>query len=306
LASGAQGSDGGGSIRIPASVCGVVGLKVSRGRISGGPINADVSGLSGSGPMGRTVSDVAALLDVMAIPMPGDPHWAPPLPASESFVDHARRAPGRLRIGRFATPIITDSEVHPDCLAAYEAATAVLTDLGHEVEDVDPPFSVDLVPAFEKVWAVLALLMPVDPAEEQLLRPLTRWLRERGRDVSGHDYAMSLALMQNAARRAIAATAKYDAILTPTLAAPPAGVGEIRNDEDPAADFEAQKRFTPFTAAYNVTGQPAINLPLYWNEAGLPIGVMLVGRPAGEAALLSLAAQVESARPWTHRHPPQW
>jgi amidase len=306
LASVAQGSDGGGSIRIPASVCGIVGLKVSRGRVSSGPINADVSGLSGSGPMGRTVSDVAALLDTMAVPMPGDPHWAPPPPPGESFAAHARREPGRLRIGRFATPVITEGEIHPDCMAAYEEASALLADLGHEIEDVEPPISRDLVPAFEKVWSVLALLMPVDPAEEHLLRPLTRWLRERGREVSGHDYAMSLALMQNAARKAIVASTPYDAILTPTLAAPPAGVGELRNDEDPAADFEAQKRFTPFTAVYNVTGQPAISLPLHWTEGDLPIGVMLVGRPAGEAALLSLAAQIEAARPWTHRHPPQW
>jgi amidase len=306
LASVAQGSDGGGSIRIPASACGIVGLKVSRGRISGGPINADVSGLSGNGPMGRSVADVAALLDVMAVPMPGDPHWAPPLTNGESFLDYASRDPGRLRIGRFCEPVITETKVHPDCLAAYDAATTLLEDLGHQVEDISPPFSRDLVPAFERVWEVLALLMPVDPAEEAMLRPLTRWLRERGRGVTGHDYAMGLALMQNAARKSIMATAAYDAVLTPTLAAPPAPIGSLRDDDDPARDFENQKRFTPYTAAYNVTGQPAISLPLHWTEEGLPIGVMLVGRPAGEAALLSLASQIEGAAPWSHRHPAQW
>jgi amidase len=306
LASVAQGSDGGGSIRIPASACGIVGLKVSRGRVSGGPINADVSGLSGNGPMGRTVADVAALLDVMAVPMPGDPHWAPPLPPGETFLGHVSREPGKLRIGRFCEPVITETQVHHDCLAAYEAASTLLQSLGHHVEDIEPPFSRDLVPAFERVWAVLALLMPVDPAEESLLRPLTRWLRERGRGVTGHDYAMGLALMQNAARTSIMASVGYDAVLTPTLAAPPAPIGSLRNDDDPARDFDNQKRFTPFTAAYNVTGQPAISLPLHWTDEGLPIGVMLVGRPAGEAALLSLASQLEAAAQWSHRHPAQW
>jgi amidase len=117
---------------------------------------------------------------------------------------------------------------------------------------------------------------------------------------------MGLALMQNAARKSIMATAAYDAVLTPTLAAPPAPIGSLRDDDDPARDFENQKRFTPYTAAYNVTGQPAISLPLHWTEEGLPIGVMLVGRPAGEAALLSLASQIEGAAPWSHRHPAQW
>ncbi len=306
LAPLAQGSDGGGSIRIPASVCGLVGLKPSRGRVSAGPLAGDVSGLAGNGPIARTVADAAALLDVMAVPMPGDPHWAPPLPVGETFAGHASRDPGRLRIGRYRQPVITDVDVHPDCIAAYEATTALLVELGHEVEDIALPVSADLVPAFEAVWAVLALLTPVDPDEEGTLRPLTQWLRKRGRAVSGHGYTAALAHLQSAARQVVAATAGFDAVLTPTLAAPPAYIGALRDDADPARDFENQKRFTPFTSLTNMTGQPSVSLPLHWTDTGLPIGVMLAGRPADEATLIRLAAQLEAARPWAHRHPELW
>ncbi|HVA59107.1 MAG TPA: amidase [Mycobacteriales bacterium] len=302
----AQGSDGGGSIRIPASVCGLVGVKVSRGRVSNGPLSGDVNGLASNGPLARTVADAAALLDAMAGPMPGDPYWAPPLAAGETFLGHARRAPGRLRIGRYRRPVLADAEVHPDCVAAYESASRLLADLGHEVVDTDPPFGPQLVPVFEVVWAVGAAGIPVDPPRERELRPLTRWLRERGRATTGPAFAAALTEMRQAARRAIEQSAGFDAVLTPTLAQPPARVGGLRDDDDPAADFEAQKRFTPFTATYNVTGQPAISLPLHWTTGGLPIGVQLVGRPADEATLFSLAAQLEAASPWLDRRPAGW
>ncbi|MDQ6650326.1 MAG: amidase [Actinomycetota bacterium] len=300
----AQGSDGGGSVRIPASACGLFGIKVSRGRISNGPLRGDVNGLGWMGPLARTVRDAAAMLDAMAGPMPGDPHWAP-LPA-EPFSAYAGRDPGRLRIGRYRTPVITDAEVHPDCVAAYDAASDLLTSLGHVVEDVDPPFTAALTPMFETLWWVGAASVPLTPAQEALVRPLTRHLREQGRGVSGVDYTGAVAALQAAARMSITATAAYDAVLTPTLAQPPALLGSLRNDADPAADFTAQTRFTPFTAPYNMTGQPAVSLPLHWTGDGLPIGVMLVGRPADEATLLSLSAQLEAARPWAHRQPPMW
>jgi amidase len=303
LAPFAQGSDGGGSVRIPASVCGLVGLKVSRGRISNGPVGGDTTGLAWSGPLARTVADAAALLDAMAVPQPGDPHWAPP--PAEPFLAATRREPGRLLIGRYAEPVIP-AEVHPDCLAAWEDASRLLADLGHDVVDIAQPLTPELVPLFETLWAAGAAGIPVDAAMEEGLRPLTRWLRERGRALSAPQFLSALSGLQFAARQAIRDTLRYDAVLTPTLAQPPAPVGSIRNDADPAADFEAQKRFTPFTSAYNMTGQPAISLPLYWTGGGLPIGVMLVGRPAGEAALLSLAAQLEAARPWRDRHPALW
>ncbi len=302
----AQGSDGGGSIRIPASVCGVFGLKPSRGRVSGGPLGGDVTGLAINGPLTRTVADAAALLDAMAVPMPGDPHWAPPLPAGETFLAAAARPPGRLRIGRFIDPPVPGAQVHPDCRVAWEAASALLASLGHEIEDIALPFGPELIAMFEVVWSVSATGVPVDPAREGELRPLTRWLRSRGNDCSGADFFRALSGLQYAARVSIRATAAYDAVLTPTLAQPPLLVGALRDDADPAADFEAQKRFTPFTAVYNLTGQPAVSLPLFCNDAGLPIGVMLVGRPAAEATLLSLSAQLEAACPWRDRHPALW
>lgn len=302
----AQGSDGGGSIRIPASVCGLFGIKPSRGRISNGPVNGDVSGLGINGALARTVADAAAMLDAMAVPMPGDPHWAPPLPAGQTFLDAVSRPPGRLRIGRYIEPAVPDAVVHPDCRAAWEEASALLAELGHEVVDIQGPFGPELIAMFEVVWSVSACGVPVDPAREGQLRPLTRWLRERGRGCSGPQFMAAMAGLQQAARASISATAAFDAVLTPTLAQPPARIGELRDDADPAADFAAQKRFTPFTAVYNMTGQPAVSVPLHWSAAGLPIGVMLVGRPADETTLLSLSAQLEAARPWRDRHPALW
>jgi amidase len=306
LAPAAQGSDGGGSIRIPASVCGLVGIKTSRGRVSNGPLRDAVGDLPVCGPLARTVADAAALLDVMAVPFPGDPYVAPPLPPGETFLGHAGREPGRLRIGRYRTPVIAETEVYPDCVAAYEEASALLDELGHEVVDVAPPFGPDLVPQFEVLWSVLALLTPVAPEQEPLLLPLTRWLRGRGAGFDAITLAGAVSMIRLAARAAVAATVGFDAVLTPTLAQPPALVGSLRDDDDPAADFEAQKRFTPFTAPYNVTGQPALTLPLHWTEGGLPIGVQLVGRQGDEATLIALAAQLEAARPWRQRTPACW
>ncbi|HVV77495.1 MAG TPA: amidase [Mycobacteriales bacterium] len=304
LVGAAQGSDGGGSIRIPASVCGLFGIKPSRGRVSNAPVSSEISGLAVNGPLARTVRDAAALLDAMSGPAVSDWQWAPPPPVS--FLSVCDAAPGRMRIGRFATPVIADAEVHPDCLAAYESASRLLSDLGHYVFDYEPTFNADLVPAFETVWSAEFLSLPISPADEPNTRPLTRWIRERGRSASGQQVYAALATLRQAARTELAASAQYDAILTPTLARPPALVGELRDDDDPAADFEAQKRFTPFTAPYNMSGQPAVTVPLHWTDAGLPIGIQLVGRPYGEATLLSLAAQLESAAPWSARRPSCW
>jgi amidase len=307
----AQGSDGGGSIRIPASVCGLVGIKVSRGRISNGPVGGDVTGLPWNGPLARSVRDAAAMLDAMAVPMPGDPHWAPPLPGGETFLSYAGRDPGRLRIGRWAKPAIADTGVQPDCLAAYEAATQALLGLGHDVEDIDPPFPPDVVPVFETVWWVSAHAVPVDPAREDELLPLTRWMRARGAAVSGAEFLGAISRLQMLTRHWIARTAGYDAVLSPTLGSPPVPVGYFTDGVDPGEDFARQERFTPFTAVYNVTGQPAVSLPLHWTartdgEPVLPIGVMLAGRPTQEALLVSLSAQLEDALPWADRHPPGW
>ena len=300
----AQGSDGGGSIRIPASCCGLVGLKPSRGRISGHPMYGDPVGLGTSGSLARTVRDAAALLDVLAGRRPGDPSWAPP--PSSSFLDACDRGPGRLRIARFVAPVIADVAVDPECVAAWESASALLESLGHDVVDVPVPLPPEAVPVFETCWAVLTALSVVPQGREHLLRPLTRWLTERGRAVSGPEFGLAIGAMRRFAAGALTALASYDAVLTPTLATPPLPVGALRNDDDPAADFAAQKDFTPWTSAWNVTGMPAVSLPLHWTPDGLPVGVMLAARPAEEELLLALSAQVEAAAPWSSRRPPGW
>ena len=189
---------------------------------------------------------------------------------------------------------------------AYESASNLLAACGHHVEDVTSPFAPDLVDSFETMWSVLALLTPVAPQREGELLPLTRWLRERGRGVSGVELASAAWTMRNVSRTAINAHSAYDIILTPALAQTPRLIGQLRLDDDPAGDFAAQKAFTPFTAPYNMTGQPAISLPLHWSAQGLPIGVQLIGRPFDEVTLLSLAGQLERAAPWTDRKPEIW
>jgi amidase len=305
LAPAAQGSDGGGSIRIPSSVCGLFGIKPTRGRISGGPLLPDLAGLSIDGPIARTVADAALLLDAMSGNRLGDMYTLPALPPGETFLGHAGREPGRLRIGRSLQHAVEGADVHPDCVTAYEEASALLADLGHEVEDVALPFGPDVVPMFETLWYAMATLAPIDPAQEEQLLPLTRYLRERGLQVKAPELMFAQAYLQAVTRGALEALNGYDAVLSPTLASPPVPVGYF-DEVDPAENFERQKRFTPYTALYNVSGQPAVSLPLHWTAAGLPIGVMLAGRMGEEATLISLSAQLEAARPWQDRHPAIW
>ncbi|GAA4110825.1 amidase [Nocardioides fonticola] len=300
----AQGSDGGGSIRIPASCCGIVGLKPTRGRISAAPMYGDPIGLATPGPLARTVRDAAALLDVLAGRQPGDPSWAPP--PSGTFLAACERPPGALRVALLTEPLIAEVDVDPACLRAVADAAALLESLGHTIEPIGRPLAPDAVRDFETCWAVLTALSPAPPGREHLLRPLTRWLSERGRAVSGPEFGLAIGALRRHAAAALLALAPYDVVLTPTLASPPLPVGALRDDADPAADFEAQKRFTPWTSAWNVTGMPAISLPLHLTDDGLPVGVMLAARPAEEELLLALAAQVEAAAPWADRRPPVW
>jgi amidase len=305
LAPAAQGSDGGGSIRIPSSVCGLFGIKPSRGRVSKGPLEPDLAGFSVNGPIARTVADAALLLDVMSGNFPGDMYTQPSLPPGESFLGYASRPPGRLRIGRTLQNTIDGADVHPDCVAAYEEASTLLASLGHEVEDITLPLGPDIVPFFEVLWYAYATLTPVAPEQEELLLPLTRYLRERGLAVTTPELLFAQGYLQFVTRIAVAALSTYDAILSPTLALPPRPVGYF-DEVEPAENFERQKRFAPFAAVYNVTGQPAVNVPLHWTAEGLPIGVMLAGRMGDEGTLISLSAQLEQARPWQDRHPPLW
>ncbi|WP_199239226.1 amidase [Streptomyces sp. ICBB 8177] len=302
LAPAAVGSDGGGSIRIPASCCGLVGLKPSRGRVSPAP-RGDVSGLATDGPLARTVRDAAALLDVIAARVPGDP-WPAGGP-DRLFLDWCGSRPRRLTIARWADPDPAGVVVDPEVLAAYDRTAALLADLGHEVREIPQPLAPGDRDAFTPVWSVLAALTPVPRRDEALLMPMTRWLRERGEAVTGVEYARALAAMQTIGRKFATAIDGYDAVLTPTLAQLPQAVGALRDDADPEADFAAQTAFTPFTAPWNIAGLPAVSLPLGWSRDGLPIGVMLGARHGEEGPLLALAAQLEEAAPWAERAVPE-
>ncbi|GAA4593900.1 amidase [Planotetraspora phitsanulokensis] len=307
LAPAAQGSDGAGSIRIPASLCGLYGIKPTRGRISYAPIVPDLAGLSTNGPITRNVADAAALLDAMAHNNPGDLYWAPP-PALGSFSAYVGRDPGRLRIARYAIPAVPGARVDPDVLAAYESASAVLESLGHEVEEITPPFGEEMVPEFEKLWFAFACMHPVSKEMEPKLRPLTAWLRERGNAVPAPVFLQAQSALQTATRFASLVTDLYDAVLTPTVTRLPVPVGWFEDVDSPEETFERMKGFAPFAAMYNVSGQPAVNLPLYWTPDGLPVGVMLGGRFGDEGTLISLSAQVEASVGgfWGDRRPPVW
>lgn len=302
----APGSDGGGSIRIPASVNGLVGMKTSRGRVSVAPLNGDLTGLSVHGPLARNVRDAAALLDALAGPTPMDWLWQAP-PPQGSFLAACDTPTGSLRIGRYLTPAIADAAVHPECVAAYERASTLLEGLGHVVEDHQSTFGgEELVVLFEDLWSMTFAALPIPDEVAGSLRPLTTWLRARGATRTATDAFTTLEALRARARTELERTAVYDAVLTPTLAQLPAPVGALRDDADPARDFDNQKRFTPFTAPYNLSGQPAMSVPLHWTDEGLPVGVQLIGRPGDEATLFALAAQLETAAPWSHRTPACW
>ena len=296
LAPAAQGSDGGGSIRIPASCCGLFGIKPARGRVSPAPYGG-LEGFSTGGPITRTVLDAAALLDVMAGYETGDPYWAPP--PERPFVEEVGADPGRLRVAVTTTPPI-DAPVASSCVSAVEDAASLLGELGHSVEEATPPWSdIELFSLFMKVWAVIPALY-ARPAE--LFEPETRALIEAASQLNAVDYVRATAGLRDLSRRIVGFLDDYDLLLTPTLAQPPVPIGALE-DDDPWVQFANAGRFTPFTQVANITGLPAVSLPLSWSEEGLPIGVQLVGRPAGEAALIRVSAQLEQARPWRDRRP---
>ncbi|MBW3085295.1 6-aminohexanoate-cyclic-dimer hydrolase [Austwickia sp. TVS 96-490-7B] len=295
----AHGSDGGGSIRIPAAACGLVGMKPSRGLIGSGPWGVSGPGLASEGVLTRTVRDTAVALDVLSPGWPGDVSLFPA--PRTTYLDCCVREVGSLRVGVLTTPIIADAEVHPAALRAVERAVRVLADLGHQVVEVPSPFPAHRWAAFAAIWSVSAASISVPEADEPLLVPLTRWLRERGRVVSGVEYARALDEAQLLARETAAAWAGVDVVVMPTVAGPPPWVGELRDDADPEADFAAQTRYTPYTSVANVTGRPAVSLPIHREVVDgveLPFGVMLMAELGADELLLSLSAQLEAADPW--------
>ncbi|WP_456696025.1 amidase [Aeromicrobium sp. P5_D10] len=297
----APGSDGGGSIRIPSSACGVFGFKPSRGRVSVGPTGSDWSGLAVDGPISRSVRDAAALLDILAHAMPGDLR---PLPdPAMAFSDHIRRDPGRLRIARWSATHLDGIAPGPDALTAWEQASALLESLGHEVVDVANPFPSELEPQFNVIWSAGIAGAPIPAEAEPLLRANTRYWRERGSRASAIDLARAMQFLEAKTREVITGLQPFDAVLTPTLAMPPQTVEWFNESGDPAEDHHRELLFTPYTALYNMSGQPAASLPLHWTDGGLPVGVMLATHPGQDGLLFSLCAQIEAATPWSDRRP---
>jgi amidase len=295
----AHGTDGGGSIRIPASCCGLFGLKPSRGRVSSAPFTS-LEGLSTSGPISRTVADAAALLDVLAGYEPGDPWWAP-LP-ERPFVEETSLPPGRLRVAVTTTPPI-ETHVDAACTDALTSAAKLLTELGHEVIEDTPPWQEpDLFDVFITIWQVGPALFPLE--DDSLLTSLNRGLVERAFATSAAEYARAAARLQMTARRVVAFWQKVDVVLTPTLALPPVPIGWQEVVEGALEQLKRSVAFTPFTAVANLTGLPAMSLPLGRTSDGLPLGVHAIGPPAGDALLLRLASQIEEARPWATSRPP--
>jgi amidase len=293
----AHATDGGGSIRIPASCCGLFGLKPSRGRVSSAPFGS-LEGLSTAGPMARGVADAAAFLDVLAGYEPGDPWWAPP--PDRPFAVTTADVPPKLRVAVTTTPPI-DTPVDPECAGAVSAAAELLAELGHDVRAETPPWrEPSLFDLFITVWQVGPALHPVDAT---LLTPLNRGLVESARATSAADYARAVAQLLALARRIVSFWSETDIVLTPTLALAPVPIGWQDEVEGTVEQLRRNTEFTPFTAVANLTGQPAMSLPLHRTDDGLPIGVQAIGPPAGEALLLSLAAQIEEAAPWADHRP---
>jgi amidase len=308
----AHGNDGGGSIRIPASCCGLVGLKPSRGRISLAPEYTEaVAGFAVDGVLSRTVQDTALALDVLSGYEPGDPYWASP--PSAPFAEAPGLDPGRLRVG-FTTATTNRAPVDPECERAVSEAVELLESLGHEVEEAMPEAWDDqgYVENFIKVWMAVTedeihtyerlKGSPIDRAE---LEPLTRQMAEIAGSISATDYLTALDYLRRMVRRIVAFWNRYDILVTPTLAKPPIEIGALEpaEGEPPVQMLANSASWVTYTPTFNVSGQPAVSLPIHVSEDGLPVGVQFVGPPEGEELLLSLSAQLEEAAPWADRRP---
>ena len=306
----AHATDGGGSIRIPAACCGLVGLKVSRGRITQGPDFADsTSGLSVDNVVSKSVRDTAAALDISCGIDFGDPYTAPP--PEGSYLEGIKRKPKRLRIA-VSYKALNGKQLHPDVVAAVKKTAKLCESLGHIVEEKSPPLDAAvLTPAFMTVWAAnvayglegLARLTGQQPSAEAV-EGLTFGLYEAGKRITAIELMAAKQAMDRAARAMVQFHETYDVWLNATLGAPPIKLGVIDVDEqNPVAAFAPILDYVPYTAMQNATGQPAIQLPLNMNKAGLPIGVQFVARYGGEMLLLKLAAELEKASPWADRRP---
>lgn len=307
----AHGNDGGGSIRIPASCCGLFGLKPTRGRNPLGPKYGDlITGLAVEHALTLSVRDSAALLDATAGEAPGDPYSPPP--PSRPFVHEVGADPGKLRIA-LTTETITGTPTHPDCIAAARDAGALCESLGHTVEEFSPDMGIDgdaLTQKFTALFAAEAARTIDDwarmtgktPAESDF-EPLTLAAADMGRSTNAGDYLIALQDLQAATRTFVRSIAGFDLWLTPTLAEPPPPLGSFTSPDTPLFGWIRAGMFIPFTPLANYTGLPAVSVPLFWNEEDLPIGVQFVAKFGDEATLFRVGGQLEAARGWIDRRP---
>lgn len=307
----AHANDGGGSIRIPASCCGLFGLKPTRARNPLGPNFGDVmSGIVCEHGVTRSVRDSASLLDATSGPDLGDPYWAPP--PARPFRQEVGVDPGKLRIA-YSTIALDGTEVHPDCREAVRNTARLLEEVGHRVTEASPRVDGEQMNrAFLTLWSAgcASTLEGIEFILGRAMKPedmesLTWTLYEIGRTQTGAKYLLALQTVQRMARDVARFFLDYDIWLTPTLALPPLPLGRFEpGPDDPLKGLRQASAFAPFTPICNLTGQPAMSVPLFWNGEGLPIGSHFIGRFGDEALLFRLAAQLESARPWANRRPP--
>ena len=294
----AQGSDGGGSVRIPAACCGLVGIKPSRGRITTRAIcrRRRGRGLSTTGPIARTVRDAALMLDAMAGMMPGDPYAA--RPHTRPFVEEVSAHPKKLRLA-----FINHSELGPveaETLAALESACGAFREMGHSVERLTLDPGAMLV-KFARV-IVSASVSALNIPNPELLEPAARGTYEWGAKISAADYIRAVTGMHNTSREIIHTLMPYDALIAPTLTRPAVRLGTLPSNPETGAD--EIYGWIAFTFPFNSTGQPAISIPNGFSKSGLPLALQIVGRPGDEAGIIALAAEFERARPWKDKHPP--
>jgi amidase len=304
----APGSDGGGSIRIPAAATGLVGLKPSRGRVPAKSGFDTLAGLVAAGPLARTVADAALLLDALVGLGPSPWATVPPTWDGGPFLGAAVRGEGRFSVGvsrdsPWATAF--DIDLAPEAEAAVQVAIRELDAVGHGIEELRFEPEPDYPEAFRTVWQASAAGLQLDDAQLQLVEPLTRWLIETGRRLSARQLGEALAWLSGFERRFIARAARVDVVLTPALALIPRPVGWF-DAHDGERNFAQQVLYTPYTSMVNVSGLPAIVLPVHVTTEGLPMGVQLIGRPGREDVLVAIGAQLERRLNWGRRHPPQW
>ncbi len=293
----AQGSDGGGSVRIPAACCGLVGIKPSRGRITSSPVAGEGwAGLSTTGPIAHTVRDAALMLDAMAGMMPGDPYAA--RPHTRPFVEEVTAHPKKLRLAAINHSALGSPDA--ETLAALESACSVFRQMGHTIETLtlDPGLMLNKY-ARVIVGASVASMNVPDP---ELLEPVVRASYEWGKKISAADYIRAVTGVHNTSREIIHTLMPYDALLTPTLTRPAVRIGSLGLNPETSAD--EVYAWIPFTFPFNSTGQPAISIPNGFSKSGLPLALQIVGRPGDEAGIIALAAEFERARPWKDKHPP--